>query len=495
MKRALNRAMALVLMMALCLGMLPVQAGAAGEALTLTQVKTLLNAEELHPQKTGYPELDGLLEQILKPYAQKDTYAKIRGMYDWTVEKVSYSWQGYSQTFAPAYDKFTLKYDLAYEEGLPEAYPKDMIYRAYHMLTAKTGVCYDWGILFAIMARYVGIESYVHTGILRIGSWTGHHGWTELVLGGKHYIFDAQQDNRDLKDVLGRNDHAHFGIPVPAARWQQETAANAARDASLLPLTAERKRVARVAVVASGGRLIQGVGSYDWGETATVTPFNDYSLTGWYDEKGNLLSTGLSYTFPAESASTTLYALFAGDRFADLAANAWYVEDVNEAARRGLILGSTEVTFVPDGYLTRAMLATLLSRAAGESGTADLSSFKDVPPEAWYAHPVAWAQETGVIQGVSEDRFAPLRNVTREQAAAMIVRYLEMRGVFANSGETAFTDQEEISAYAREAVGKAAALGILRGYEDGTARPDQSITRAEGAALLMRTVRCLESAG
>ena len=164
--------------------------------MSLDQVKALMNAETLYPQKTGYIELDRMLEELVAPYKGKDTYTTLKGLYDWTVNNIDYSWDGYSQNYAPAYDRFTLTYDLTYETGLPQAYPIDMIYRAYHMLTARTGVCYDWGILFAVMARYVGVESYVHTGILRIGTWTGHHGWTELRLGGKNYIFDGQQDWR-----------------------------------------------------------------------------------------------------------------------------------------------------------------------------------------------------------------------------------------------------------------------------------------------------------
>ena len=109
--------------------------------------------------KTGYVELDEMLEALAAPYAGKDTYTRIKAMYDWAVNNIDYSWDGYSQDYAPAYDCFTLTYPLTYETGLPEAYPKDMIYRAYHMLTARTGVCYDWGILFAVMARYVGIKA------------------------------------------------------------------------------------------------------------------------------------------------------------------------------------------------------------------------------------------------------------------------------------------------------------------------------------------------
>lgn len=190
------RLAALLLAVLLCLTALPVSASAAGDAMSLDQVKALMNAEPLYPQKTGYAELDRMLEELVAPYRGKDTYTTLKGLYEWTVNNIDYSWNGYSQNYAPAYDCFTLTYDLTYETGLPQAYPIDMIYRAYHMLTARTGVCYDWGILFAVMARYVGVESYVHTGILRIGTWTGHHGWTELRLGGKNYIFDGQHAPR-----------------------------------------------------------------------------------------------------------------------------------------------------------------------------------------------------------------------------------------------------------------------------------------------------------
>lgn len=190
------RLAALLLAVLLCLTALPVSASAAGDAMSLDQVKALMNAEPLYPQKTGYVELDRMLEELVAPYRGKDTYTTLKGLYEWTVNNIDYSWNGYSQNYAPAYDCFTLTYDLTYETGLPQAYPIDMIYRAYHMLTARTGVCYDWGILFAVMARYVGVESYVHTGILRIGTWTGHHGWTELRLGGKNYIFDGQHAPR-----------------------------------------------------------------------------------------------------------------------------------------------------------------------------------------------------------------------------------------------------------------------------------------------------------
>ena len=140
MKKTRGRLLSLVLAVLLCVAVLPTgSARAMGDAMSLDQVKALMNAETLYPQKTGYIELDRMLEELVAPYKGKDTYTILKGLYDWTVNNIDYSWDGYSQNYAPAYDCFTLTYDLTYETGLPQAYPIDMIYRAYHMLTARTG--------------------------------------------------------------------------------------------------------------------------------------------------------------------------------------------------------------------------------------------------------------------------------------------------------------------------------------------------------------------
>ncbi len=482
-----------MLSLLLCLTLLPVSsARAAGDAMSLESVKKLLNSVELHPQRTGYVEMDRLLEKLLAPYEKSDAYTKLKALYDWTVENIEYSWEGYSQDWAPAYDKFTLKYDLTYETGLPEAIPKEVIDRSYHALTAKKAVCYDWGALFAVMARYVGVESYVHTGILRIGDWTGHHGWTVLKINGVNYIFDAQQDNRLLnRSEYGYNPHEHFGIaPASAGRWKPEKAVNDARDKGFLPVTAERVRAADVTVKPSRSGEAEGGGTHVWGEPVTLTAVGETPLAGWYSPDGTLLSEEPEYIFTPQE-NVTVYALFEGDYFVDVPADIWYLEDVCAAAEQGLIYGTTSVTFTPQGNMNRAMLAAVLARA----DKADLSAYGDTPftdlsTDKWYARAVSWAYENGVVYGVTETQFDPMGIVTREQAAAMMVRYLEGRGVTVSEDSPSFADADQISGYARESVAKAHSLEILVGYEDGTVRPKNQITRAEGTALVMRMLRC-----
>lgn len=483
-----------VLALLVCLLSFPLgTASAVGDAMSLDQVKKLMNAEPLYPQKTGYVELDQMLEKLVAPYKGKDTYTTLKGLYDWTVNNIDYSWDGYSQDYAPAYDCFTLTYPLTYETGLPQAYPRDMIDRAYHMLTARTGVCYDWGILFAVMARYVGVESYVHTGILRIGSWTGHHGWTELKLGGKNYIFDGQQDWRS-KGIYGYIVYDHFGISMDNAwRYTQETAANGPRDASMLPVTDPRVRIVNVTVVPSCSGEVTGGGECVWGKETTLTAKGDIPVVGWYSSSGKLLSREASYTFTPKQ-DMTIYALFEGDVFVDVKENAWYLEDLLAAYERQWIAGVSEAFFKPSSDLNRAMFATLLHRVDGEVPALEDAPFIDITPDAWYEAGINWAYETGVVHGVSDTAFAPLKGVTREQAATMMVQYLEGKGVFSDAVEPSFTDADTISDYAAEVIAKAQDLGLINGYNDGSVRPKKVLTRAEGVTLLMNLAQCLDLA-
>ncbi|MGI5824199.1 MAG: S-layer homology domain-containing protein [Bacillota bacterium] len=493
----LLRTMVLVMTMAFCLGLFaPTAAWAAGDALSTENIKNLLNSEELHPQPTGYSEMDALLAQILAPYQNSDTYTKIKVLYDWTVKNIDYSWEGYSKTTAPAYDCFTLTYDLTYDSTLKEAIPKEVINRSYHALTARKGVCYDWGALFAVMARYVGIEAYVHTGNFIFesgyGRGSGHHGWTELSLGGKNYIFDGQREYRLTGNGQKPIQYLYFGIPYGNAwRYTQETAANAKRDAGFLPVGADRTRYIKVDAVASRSGSVEGGGSYAVNSAVTLTNASEIPLEGWYNAGGRLLSTEDFYTFTAER-DTTVYALYAGDYFCDVPAGAWYLRDVSEAVERQIVSGVTPVHFRADDKLNRAMAVVLLANADGAVWSGADYPFKDVAPNAYYAGAVSWAWDNGIVGGISADKFAPSGNVTREQLAVMIIRYLEKEGMALLNSELSYADSGKISAYAVDYLEKAQSIGLVGGYEDGTLKPKGTVTRAEGVTMLMRALHCLE---
>lgn len=131
MKTRFTRLVSLLLVLMLLVTALPLQTSAAADTARLEKMKTLLNSVELQPQRTGYPAVDALLEEIVAPYAGSDNFTKVLAAYDWAILNIDFSWAPYSQDYAPAYDCFNVIYDLEYEEGLEEAIPYEMVNRAY----------------------------------------------------------------------------------------------------------------------------------------------------------------------------------------------------------------------------------------------------------------------------------------------------------------------------------------------------------------------------
>jgi hypothetical protein len=141
------------------------------------------------------------------------------------------------------------------------------------------------------------------------------------------------------------------------------------------------------------------------------------------------------------------------------------------------------------------MLVTVLYRAEGETKTDKTNKFKDVLKDAYYADAVSWAQENGIISGVSKDEFAPDRKITREQIATIMYRYAVYKGMETVTLEEnlGFDDAGDISEYAVPAMNRMVGLGIMKGYEDNTVKPKNNATRAEATALMQRFLEKIKS--
>ena len=475
----MKRLICLLLAVFLLVGVVPVSA--AGDATAMDTLKELLNAEPLHPQITGYPAVDALLEEIFAPYAEADTYTLVKVAYDWTVQEINYSWAPYSQNWAPAYDCFKITYDLEYTEGLQEAMPFEVINRSYHALTRHEGICYDYGALFAVMARYIGLESYVHTGDFVFeagyGTGSGHHGWAEVMLGGKSYIFDPQRDYRMSANATAPIPYMYFGIaPEKAWRYTQETSANTARDAQFLPVAADR--MAKLWLTSTASGTVSAAEEYPLGETVTLTA--QQKVAAWLDGEQNVLSTEASYSF-VMTRPTTVQAVFAADHFADIDGQ-WFRDEAILAAELGLVNGVAPYVFSGEETMSRAMAVTTLYRMAKPTETAPTASYTDVPEGAWYADALNWGTAMGVVNGMGDGTFAPDAPVTREQYITMMCRLLGAT----EEAELPYSDADTISPYAVTFVKQAQAMGLLTGYEDGTLRPQTELNRAEAVTLLVR---------
>ncbi len=178
--------------------------------------------------------------------------------------------------------------------------------------------------------------------------------------------------------------------------------------------------------------------------------------------------------------------------FEDVPPGAWYAEYTAEAALRGLVRGTSETTFSPGLVTTRAQFVTMLSRLhSGADGAIVIdgeTTMEDIVPGSWYAAPARWALDKGIILGMS-GCFVPQGELSREQAAVMLLRYARLAGLetdaWTETDLSAFSDADAVSAWALEAMRWAVGAGILNGA-DGALLPGEPTTREQTAAVLLR---------
>ncbi len=170
----------------------------------------------------------------------------------------------------------------------------------------------------------------------------------------------------------------------------------------------------------------------------------------------------------------------------------WATADVDYAYINGLMNGVSETHFAPNDNLTRAMLVTVLYRLEGEPATNRSIPFADVDMGAYYGNAVSWAKQNGIVNGVSETKFAPNDNITREQIAAIMHRYAKFKGYDVSVGENtnilSYDDFDSISEYAIAAMQYACGSGLMKGKSESTLNPLDDATRAEIAAILHRFI-------
>ena len=175
--------------------------------------------------------------------------------------------------------------------------------------------------------------------------------------------------------------------------------------------------------------------------------------------------------------------------FTDVAKNAWYADAVQYVYENGIMDGTSAASFSPNATTTRGMIVTMLHRLE-DTPPAASSGFTDVAVGAWYADAVAWAAKNGVVNGVSAASFAPNTAITREQLAAILYRYAQLKGysVSVSGNLSGYADASQISEYAVAAMQWANAAGLITGNTANTLNPRGHATRAEVATILMRFI-------
>lgn len=175
-------------------------------------------------------------------------------------------------------------------------------------------------------------------------------------------------------------------------------------------------------------------------------------------------------------------------RFTDIETH-WAQDDILFVAEKNLFQGLSETEFGPDYEMTRGMFVTVLGRLAGMEGGGPDSIFTDVKPDLYYAPYVAFAQQNGIVVGISETEFAPERPISREEMAKIVYNYCIYAGIAMPAmAEEPYADDSQIGSWAKEPVYTMTAMGLLTGRENRCFDPQGRATRAEVAAVLQRFV-------
>lgn len=155
--------------------------------------------------------------------------------------------------------------------------------------------------------------------------------------------------------------------------------------------------------------------------------------------------------------------------------------------------GTTSNLFAPGGTATRAMIVTILHRLENEP-PAIASGFTDIAADSYYAGAVNWAAANGIVNGVNETSFAPNEPITREQLAAILYRYAELKNYDVTISDISlheYMDADEISAFANTAMQWANENELITGKTAVSLNPQGNATRAEVATILMRFCECI----
>lgn len=213
------------------------------------------------------------------------------------------------------------------------------------------------------------------------------------------------------------------------------------------------------------------------------------TFEGWYADKG----LTKKITSVKLDANTTVYAKWteapvSGLPFGDVKSADWFYNDVKYVYEKGMMAGTAADVFAPNATTTRAMIVTILYRLEGSPAVTGTSAFVDVPAGQWYTDAVNWAAANQIVKGTSATTFAPNDSITREQMAAILYRYAQYKGydVTKKADLSGYSDNGQVSAYAKDALAWANAAKLINGVTNTTLAPQGNATRAQVSAILHR---------
>lgn len=231
----------------------------------------------------------------------------------------------------------------------------------------------------------------------------------------------------------------------------------------------------------------------DYFVTDACTVFRQEKNGTWTPLKARLEGNYITF----ETDHFSLYSVVNKDKgmttysklpFSDVRIADWFYNDVKYVYEKGMMAGTAADVFAPNATTTRAMIVTILYRLEGSPAVTGTSAFADVPAGQWYTDAVNWAAANQIVKGTSATTFAPNDSITREQMAAILYRYAQYKGydVTKKADLSGYSDNSQVSAYAKDALAWANAAKLINGVTNTTLAPQGNATRAQVSAILHR---------
>lgn len=172
--------------------------------------------------------------------------------------------------------------------------------------------------------------------------------------------------------------------------------------------------------------------------------------------------------------------------YKDVDASHWGNEAIKVLSEKNIINGFVDGNFLPDENVSREQFVKMIVSAFKMEGISEIK-FKDVDIKRWSEPYISVATACGIVKGVRDNYFMPTAMVTRQDAAVMLVRLCSAENIEL-SGNAVPSDGDEIAEYAYDSVTRLLGAKVLNGFEDGSFRPNEKLTRAQAAKLIYELI-------
>ncbi|WP_276357878.1 S-layer homology domain-containing protein [Cohnella caldifontis] len=318
------------------------------------------------------------------------------------------------------------------------------------------------------------------------GQYGGSDGWTFAVKGSAGWIEPSEGIGTFLLEE-GQEVVVYYG--GESTRLLEPVSVAPARVKPGEPVTVTVTYRDRTAGKLAPAKPLAGVRVEAAGVAAVTDDAGRAVLQGLPEGVHRVTVSGYSSDRAPTVVRATARAAVAGDYADQAQIPGWAADWVREARASGVLLGegdSKDAPFQPKAAVTRAEFVVSLVRALGtlppaSGGTA----FRDVPADAWYAKEIEAAAQAGLVSGTAPGVFAPDAQLTREQAALLLVRALNIK----TAHEQPISDLPQVAAGAVSAVQAVVEQGWMTTQPDGKFLPKMTMPREQAAVIAVRVLQ------